>query len=193
MIKKIVKIIVCSIALIILNGLFYLFYYQYKTVAKIKNGESINVYETLSILSLHSGICTLGSFYCPDAASAHLKMLTTNEDTVYMHTNSWFTPKIKERFKTNKLGKMAWNGNIDYSSNEKDAAILLNYCYLDIQIINGKECYTATCPYNWSKPSKTQFKLGILTITIYEELFHELEKKNILHPYTLVCYYEKVN
>ncbi len=162
-------------------------------MAKIDRDERINLYEKMSILSLHVEICAVGCFYCPDAAYANFRMLTTKEDTIYKHSDEWLTPKVKERFRTGKLGKMAWNGNVDYAFNskEKDAAILLNYCYLNIENIKGKDCYTATCEYTWRQPSKTTFNLGFVKITVFEQLFYELEKCGILHPYTLVCYYER--
>ena len=188
----------CLIALIaitsvlILNGLAYLCVFQYKTVEKIRHHENINLYEKISIMTLHAGLWTVGNLYCPDAAYANFKMLTKN-DTVYLHSNNWLSPKITKRFNSNRLGKMAWNGNSDYAydSKEKNAAVLLNYCYLKEGKINGKPCYIAICEYTWKQPSKTRFKIGPCSITIHEELFYELEKINLLHPYTLICYYEK--
>lgn len=193
--KKVIRRILLTIALAIImvgfNAIFYLTIYQYKTAAKIDKGQSINWYEKFSIMSLHAGICTVGSLYCRDAAYANFRMLTTREDTIYMHNDKWLSPKIKARFSKHRLGKMAWNGDVDYAFNskEKNAAILLNYCYLDIRNIKGKDCYTASCEYTWKQPSKTTFNLGPIKITVFEQLFYELEKCGILHPYTLVCYY----
>ena len=193
-IKRLLKILAIIVIVSILNGVFYLFYYQYKTVDKITKNIPINLYEKASILTLHTGLYTLGSIYCTDAGYANFKMLT-KQDTVYIHNNKWISPKIRKRFKENKLGKMAWNGNKDYAINskEKNAAILLNYCYLKNKVINGKLCYVAECPYTWKQPSETTFNLGFIKITIFEQLFYQLEKEGILHPYTLVCYYEKIN
>ena len=175
-----------------LNGIFYLSYYQYKTVDKIDKGIPINLYEKASILTLHAGLYTIGSLYCADAGYANFKMLT-KQDTVYIHNDRWLSPKIRQRFRENRLGRMDWNGNKDYALNskEKNAAILLNYCYLKTRVIKGKSCYVAECPYTWEQPSKTVFNLGIRKITVFEQLFYQLEKEGILHPYTLVCYYEK--
>lgn len=191
--KRLLKILSIIIAIGMANVCFYLIYYQYKTVEKINKNIPISLYEKVSILTLHAGIYTVGSIYCPDAGYANFRMLT-KQDTVYIHNKKWLSPKIRQRFKENNLGKMAWNGNKDYAFNskEKDAAILLNYCYLKVKNINGKPCYVAECPYTWKQPSKTQFNLGFIKITVFEQLFYELEKEGILHPYTLVCYYEKI-
>ncbi len=193
--KALIFITVFGVVLlgIVLNAVFYLVSGQYKTVAKIDRGEEISLYEVASIMSLHAGICTVGSVYCPEAAYANFRMLTTREDTIYMHSDKWLTPKVKERFRANKLGRMAWNGDADYAYNskEKNAAILLNYCYLNTRRIKGKDCYTAACEYSWVAPSKTTFNLGFIKIVVFEQLFYELQKRGILHPYTLVCYYEQ--
>ena len=186
------RVAILVVLLLLVNGCYYLFSYQYKTVDKIHNNQSINLYEIVSILSLHAGLYTIGTFYCSDAAYANFRMLT-KQDTLYLHSNKWLSPKILQRFKNNNLGKMAWNGNKDYSlySKEKNAAILLNYCYLEADSIKGKPCYVAKCEYTWKQPSKTEFNLGFIRITVFEELFYELEKRNILHPYILICYYER--
>lgn len=193
--KVIIAVSILGVALlaIVLNAVFYLVNGQYKTVAKIDRGKGVSLYEVASIMSLHAGICTVGSVYCPDAAYANFRMLTTREDTIYMHSDKWLTPKVMERFRANKLGYMAWNGDADYAYNskEKNAAILLNFCYLNTKRIKGKECYTAACKYSWVAPSKTTFNLGFIKIVVFEQLFYELQKRGILHPYKLVCYYEQ--
>lgn len=195
LIRRTVLVILLMAGLIIGNGVYWIFSdIQTKCVENIANNQEILCYEKASILTLHLGICTLGSIYCKDAAWANFKMLTTNQDTVYMHSDSWITPKIKARFENGKLGKMVWNGNIDYafSSPEKNGAVLLNWCLLSEQVINGKLCYVAECDYTWKVPSKTTFRISKnLSIVIYEQLFYELEKIDLLHPFKLICYYEK--
>lgn len=193
--KKILISFFLILTLIIGNGCYWLFSgIQDKCVDKINKGQDLSLYETLSLSTIHLGISTIGAVYCKEAAIANLKMWTTKKDTIYVHSNKWITPKIKQRLDNNQFGKMAWNGDIDYSykSPEKDGAILLNWCVLSEQTINNVECYTATCDYTWVCPSKTVFKISDkFNITLYEQLFYELEKQGILHPYKLICYYEK--
>ena len=106
----------------------------------------------------------------------------------------WITPKIKTRFENNQLGKITCNDNNDYAFNspEKDGAILLNWCILIERVIDGKQCYVAECNYSWKCPSKTTFKITEwLSVVLYEQLFYELEKEGLLHPFKLLCYCEK--
>lgn len=189
--KLLIKILLGVVILVLLNAFYYFLHHQYKTADKIHKGESINLYEKASILTLHTAVYTLGYLYCPDAAYGVFKMYTKN-DTVYRHSDRWLSPKVMDRFNKNIEGKMAWNGDIAYKWNspERHAAITLNYCYLKKRKINGKMCYTAECPYTFKVPSKTTIDLGFFSIVIFEELFYELEKIGILHPFTMVCYYE---
>jgi len=193
--KKLIQIICIILTLCIFNGIYWLVSdRQELCLKKINNGNPISLYEKISILNLHAGICTIGCFYCSDAAYANFQMLITNKNVIYLHSNKWLTPKIRARFKNKQFGRMAWNGDIDYALNskEKDGAVLLNWCMLSEEHINGKQCYVAKCCYTWKVPSNTQFKItNFLTIRIHEELFYELEKLGILHPYKLICYYEK--
>jgi hypothetical protein len=181
--------------IVVSNACYWLFSdIQFKCAEKIAKGYNTSIYEKASILSLHLGICTIGTLYCPEAAYANFKMLTTKEDTVYIHSNNWITPKIIQRFNNKQFGKMSWNGNIDYAFNspERNGAVLLNWCILKEQIISGKLCYVAECDYTWKVPSRTEFKITEnFKIILYEQLFYELEKCGILHPYKLKCYYEK--
>ncbi len=183
------------VALIIGNGCYWVFSdIQTQCAEKIAEGHETSLYEKASILSLHLGICTVGALYCPEAAYANFMMLITRKDTVYLHSDKWITPKVKARLENQQWGKMAWNGDVDYafSSPEKDGAILLNWCTLGEQTIEGKPCYTATCDYTWKVPSKTTFKLTEdISIVLYEQLFYELEKTGLLHPFKPICYYEK--
>lgn len=183
------------VALIIGNGCYWVFSdIQTQCAEKIIEGHKTSLYDKASILSLHLGICTVGALYCQEAAYANFMMLITRKDTVYLHSDKWITPKVKARLENQQWGKMAWNGDVDYAfrSSEKDGAILLNWCTLGEQTIEGKPCYTATCDYTWKVPSKTTFKLtDKISIVLYEQLFYELEKAGILHPYKLICYYEK--
>jgi hypothetical protein len=193
--KKFIISILVIISIIIGNACYWLFSdIQTRCVEKINNNKELSLYEKSSIMSLHLGICSLGYLYCPDAAYANFKMLITNEDSIYLHSKNWLTPKIKSRFNNNQLGKMTWNGNTDYSFNsaEKNGAVLLNWCILDERCINNKICYVAECDYTWKQPSKTTFKITEnFSIIVYEQLFYELEKIGILNSYKLICYYEK--
>ena len=195
-IKSIIILFFVIIVIIISNGCYWLCSdIQTKCVEKIANNQELSLYEKGSILTLHLGICTVGSFYCSEAAYANFQMLITKQDTVYLHSDRWITPKIKRRFENNQLSKMVWNGDNDYafSSPEKNGAILLNWCMLSEQEINGKQCYVAECDYTWKVPSRTTFKItDKFSIVLYEQLFYELEKIGILHPFKLICYYEKL-
>ena len=124
--RKIFISIAIIIILLIVNACYWLCSdIQTKCVNKIADNQELSLYEKGSILTLHLGICTIGSFYCSEAAYANFQMLITEQDTVYLHSNKWITPKIKKRFENNQLGKMAWNGDNDYALNspEKDGAI----------------------------------------------------------------------
>lgn len=194
-IKSIIIFFLVLATIIISNGCYWLCSdIQVRCINKIADKKELSLYEKSSILTLHLGICTIGSFYCSEAAYANFQMLITDKDTVYLHSNKWITPKIKKRFENKQLGKMAWNGDNDYafSSPEKDGAILLNWCMLSEQEINGKQCYVAEYEHTWKVSSRTTFKItDKFSIVLYEQLFYELEKIGVLHPFKLICYYEK--
>ena len=194
-VKRIFFSVALIFALIICNGCYWMFSdIQTQCVEKISRGQQTSLYEKASIASLHMGICTLGALYCPEAAWANFKMLVTDKDTIYMHSDKWITPKVRARLEMEQWGKMVWNGDTDYAfeSPEKNGAILLNWCMLGERVIDSKPCYVAECDYTWKVPSKTTFKItDKIEVVLYEQLFYELEKIGLLHSFKLVCYYEK--
>ena len=114
--KKVIICFLIALLLITTNICYWVFSdIQTKCVEKIDKGYEISLYEKISILTLHLGICSVGTLYCSEAAHMNFKMLTTKKDTVYLYSNKWLTPKIKKRFKNHQLGKMAWNGDTDYA------------------------------------------------------------------------------
>lgn len=197
-IKKYSKQIGFSLLVVFLvcfiNGCYYLAKGQYTTVDKIAQGKGISLYEKTTIYTLHMGLYLFGWMYAPQAAWANMQMaFPHSSDTIYYKSDCIVTPQITERVKAKRWGKMAWNGNVAYawSSPERNAAILLNWCNLSTETIDGVECVTATCPYTWKVPSKTTFQItSSFAITIHEQLFYEIEKCGWLHPYTLICYSE---
>lgn len=105
--KRVILFLFIVIGLIFANGCYWLFSdIQTQCIKKIESNRPISFYEKASILTLHAGICTVGAFYCKEAAYANFKMLITDEDTVYMHSENWITPKIKARFKNRELGRI---------------------------------------------------------------------------------------
>ena len=70
-IKSIIILFFVIIVIIISNGFYWLCSdIQTKCVEKIANNQELSLYEQGSILTLHLGICTVGSFYCSEAAYA---------------------------------------------------------------------------------------------------------------------------
>lgn len=75
---------------------------------QIANHEGISLYEVGSILTLHAGLYTVGGLYFPISAYANARMLYLPKDTLYQHSDTWLSPKIRQRFAEHRLA--AWPG-----------------------------------------------------------------------------------
>ena len=135
--KKIILSLIISIVLIFANGIYYVFDGQFNTMSKINNNIPISIYEKCSIYSMFMAIYMFGWIYSPEAAYCNFLMSFPHKsDTIYYETDCWLTPKITNRIKNHKFGKVTWCGNPynnhigDYNmmSPEHRAAILLNWC-----------------------------------------------------------------
>ena len=194
--KKIILSLIISIVLVFANGIYYVFDGQFNTMSKINNNIPISFYEKCSIYSMFMAIYMFGWIYSPEAAYCNFLMSFPHKsDTIYYETDCWLTPKITNRIKNHKFGKVTWRGNPynnhigDYNmmSPEHRAAILLNWC----TISEDSNYYYATCDYTYKVPSKTEFYMKGFKIIINENLFYELEKCRWIYPYKLVCYCSK--
>lgn len=73
--RKIFISIAIIIILLIVNACYWLCSdIQTKCVNKIADNQELFLYEKGSILTLHLGICTVGSFYCSEAAYVNFQM-----------------------------------------------------------------------------------------------------------------------
>ena len=204
--KKFLKttlILIVSVFLIVfVNGCYYVFYGQEKSMQKIQNNQDLNLYECCSIYTMHIAVWMFGWPLAPEAAKeCFLLHVPSKKDTVEFKTTQavYDSERIQEAidFLADKqVGTsitVAWNGDKDYALNspEHRAAIALNPC--KITKIETPEWLTeydsklydvkVTSPMIYPEYSRTQFDLGKFTIVIHEGLFRYLQDKGWLRKY----------
>lgn len=200
--KRILLVIILFLATVLVNGIHYVFYGQDKSVAKLSRGEELTLYECCSVYTMHTMVWAFGWPLSPTAArECMLLHFHINADEIY----SWNfkrnmklrTPKVLNALKTvknlpdNSSVRVAWNGNKDYAlrSPEHIAAIAVNPCRVvkDTKRFNNDSiCYFIESSMQYPKYSKTEFDLGIFTITVQEGLFRYLQDKNWLGKFTMI-------
>lgn len=198
--KKILISIAIVFAVVFTNGCYYVFFGQEKSVAKLKAGKDLNLYECCSIYTMHMALWMFG---WPMSKVAAYECLTLHfphkQDTTHIMNLSFreslLTPKITAAIKTIKdspIGssiKVSWNGNKDYSilSEERVAAIALNPCHIEksAYMQDGSALFIITSSMRYPEHSESKFTIGKkLTITLYEELFRHLQDRGWLSYYT---------
>ena len=81
--KKLIKWLLISIALIIVlvfaNGCYYVFRGQERSMAKLREGKELNLYECCSIYTMHMAVWMFGWPISPEAA----------KEAFWLHQKSW--------------------------------------------------------------------------------------------------------
>ena len=196
-------LLVTIIGIIFINGCYYVFYGQEKSMKKLQQGKELNLYECCSIYSMHMAVWMFGWTFAPEAAKEYffLHLPYTQGDTIDFKVNK-ITNSRKINTAINSLVSkpigssvyVTWDGNKDYalSSPEHRAAIAINPCKVTkidtpkwmVEYSLNVNYIEITSPMIYPKYSRTTFDLGKFKIVIHEGLFRYLQDKGWLTKYT---------
>lgn len=201
--KYCLMLLVTIIGIIFINGCYYVFCGQEKSMKKLQQGKELNLYECCSIYSMHMAVWMFGWTFAPEAAKEcfMLHLPYTQGDTLDFKpnkiTDSEKINKAINSLKSKPIGSsvyVTWDGNEDYalSSIEHRAAIAINPCKitktspskLAIKYSPNVDFIEITSPMIYPKYSRTTFDLGKFKIVIHEGLFRYLQDKGWLTKYT---------
>lgn len=205
--KKILKYftitIITIIGIIFINGCYYVFCGQEKSMKKLQQGKELNLYECCSIYSMHMAVWMFGWPIAPEAAKEcfFLHMPYTQGDTIYFKANKIIdSEKINTAINSlhdKPIGSsicVTWSGNEDYAlaSPEHRAAIAINPCKITKTDVPkwmpehspNVDWIEITSPMIYPKYSRTTFDLRKFKIIIHEGLFRYLQDKGWLTKYT---------
>ena len=192
--KKILFALIALLMLLLGNGSYYLFHGQFRSADKLRQGKELNLYEIGSVYTMHLAICTVGWIYSPEATKEIIGMsFKRNRDKVIKKESDFFLkyPVIRNQYQSQYCRRrIAFNGDKSYSFLDKEhrLALAVNPGYL----WRDNEYVYLEAPIHYPVCYNTH--IGItkrLRITLNECLFSYLEKKEILHPYTVI-YYAKI-
>ena len=205
--KKPIKITLISLlailAIIFANGCYFVFCHQDKSMAKIRQGKELNLYECCSVYTMHMAVWMFGWPLSPEAAKECflLHLPHEDDDVIRFRASKGFmkSPKLQEavRYLSDKPAgtsvRVTWKASKDYAlhSPERRAAIAVNAC----DVIKG-EADKATgnyevriwCAMVYPKYSWTEFNLGKFSIYLHEGLFRYLEEKGWISRYIAEYY-----
>lgn len=183
------------VGIVFINGCYYVFCHQDKSMAKVQQGKELNVYECGSIYTMHCALWMFGWPLSPEAAKECFLLHFPHEktDTVYLSYSKKFINSVKlqraiKSLENKPIGKsiyVPWNGKEAYSirSTECRASIAVNPCQVT-KVADGIEI---TSPMLFPKYSKTPLDCGAFTITLHEGLFRYLQDRGWLSKY-IACY-----
>lgn len=205
--KRSVKITLISllvlVAVIFINGCYFVFCHQDKSMAKIQQGEDLNLYECCSIYTMHMAVWMFGWPLSPEAARECflLHFPREDDDLVRFKASRGFmkSPKLRtavEYLSDKQSGAsvhVAWKASKDYAlySPEHRAAIAVNACDVikgEVDKTTGDYEIRIRCAMVYPKYSRTEFNLGKFSIWIQEGLFRYLEERGWISRYIAEYY-----
>ena len=100
--KKSVKIaligLLCLVFAVLINGCYYVFWGQEKSMKKLQNSQDLNFYECCSVYTMHMALWIFGWPLSPEAAKECFLLHFPQKDTVEFEiTNAIYdSPKIED-------------------------------------------------------------------------------------------------
>lgn len=186
-----------------INGCYFVFCHQDKSMAKIQRGEDLNLYECCSIYTMHMAVWMFGWPLSPEAARECFLLHFPHEDDdlVRFKASRGFmkSPKLRtavEYLSDKQSGAsvhVAWKASKDYAlySPEHRAAIAVNACDVikgEVDKTTGDYEIRIRCAMVYPKYSRTEFNLGKFSIWIQEGLFRYLEERGWISRYIAEYY-----
>lgn len=191
--KRILKIALLLIAVIFMNGFFFVFFWQHRATAKLDSRQRLNLYECCSAYTMHMALWIFGWPMSPAAAHECLLLHNPGTDRVVTIksrrlTKSLLSPKVVNAIRSldsKSIGSMVevrWNGHVDYAlaSAERKAAIAVNPCTITKTEADGEVVYLLRCDMLYARHSDTRFNMGFMTIHLQEGLMRHLQDRGWL-------------
>lgn len=198
-IKVLLKILVIIVLIVFINGLYYIFAGQFKSMQKLSYGKELSLYECCSIYSVHTAAWLSSWILSPEAAEQCFLMSFSKEGSTHirkahfmksdyirkqiaLHNGRTFTinyplNEITSNKKSNLRKELryalAYDGAEYYpiADPEKDE-VLSSELRLDVKYDN----YTAV------------YHIGIAKITFNWQLMRHIQNRGWLHKCTIIYY-----
>ncbi len=176
-VKITLSVILGIIIALFINGVYYVFWGQEKSAAKLDRGQELNLYECCSIYTMHMAVWLFGWPFCPEAAYEAMMMHIPRKNPIWidgvdMYANNNFSTEIQAK-------------GTDYANKSlKDLRYLL-------ALNSSNTTFEVTPEYSMCVVSVkyTSAVRQIGRIPINTSLFVYLQDKHILFPYEMVYFY----
>lgn len=181
--KKAFYLLLALVAILFINGCYFVFDGQFKATDKVNNGQDLSTYETFSAYTMHTACWMFGWVVEPTTAKLafcsqfHIVPKRDYRLSDSMPTNDKIR-KIKRQMTLGDRRRLAFKAYTD------DASLLLNGSTL-VYAEHNSEANRIT----WRYEIPMDYKPGIVTIAgfkISETLFDYLERKHILQTFDYI-------
>lgn len=170
-------VILGIILAISINGFYYVFFGQEKSMRKLNAGKELNLYECCSIYTMHCAVWMFGWVISPEAAfEAMLLHIPHSKPVVIDGVDAY----ALNGYSTELDAKGSSYATMSFK--DLRAALALNSPNTIFEVTDTYSMCSIDVRY-----TDAVDKIG--SIPIHTALFRYLQDKGYLHPYTLVYYY----
>ena len=196
-VKRILLTAVALLSIVFINGCYYVYKGQFKSMDKIQNGGKLNLYECCSAYTMHMAIWIFGWTISPEAAEQAFLMHFVKDGKVVTRNNDFFYSSVVfEQQTTDKYKETYFTKQIHYptssfvvGNNELRYALAIDGGEYKIQWIDdGENIYpieqiSVLATY---KPYTEVFNIGPLKINIDYRILMYLQEIGWLHTFTII-------
>lgn len=167
---SILILFVSIFAVIFANGCYFVFFHQDKSMAKIRQGKELNLYECCNIYSIHTAIWMFGWVISPEAAEQAFLMTLPPKDRE-INNDYFITPKNTLRYR------------LAFPDDLKVHVFEYEDCFFDLlgnPVHNTTRMYTCSFQVTYSD---TVYQVN--NIKIYGKLLKYIQDKGWIHEFKI--------
>lgn len=189
-IKIFASILLAAVAVVFVNGVYYVFYWQSKSAERLARGEDLNLYECCSIYTMHCAAVALGWMLSPEASYQCAVMMFSKEGSVHHRSSDFMRSNIIQSQTSNyKSGSIiidfplnAITGN-KKSAQRNELKYAIAYDSAEYSLTNGTPTLTIDCKYD---RYIGVYDVGVLVFRFHWELLRYIQDKGMIHRCTVM-------
>jgi hypothetical protein len=187
--KRILIIALAVLSLIVLNGVYYVFCGQEKSMKKLDEGRALNVYECCSIYTMHLAATTLGVFLSPEAAEQCLLMMFVKEDSFHPRRRDFMKSEyIRQQALENHFNRFVVNFPLNEITSDKGSALRgeLRYALAyDGAVFDDEGCVNKLWLDVKYDGYTARYNVGPFDVVFHWQLLKYIQDKGWLHKFKM--------
>ena len=196
-VKLILKILIITVVIVFVNGLYYIFAGQFKSMQKLSNGEELSFYECCSIYSVHTAAWLTSWVLSPEAADQCFLMAFSKDGSTHIRKSCFMKSNyIRKQIALHNDKTFTINYTLNEITSNKNSSLRKELRYA--LAYDGAKYYPITDPEKDEVLSSelrldvkydnytAVYHVGLFKVTFNWQLMRYIQDRGWLHKCTII-------